>query len=134
MHIDKSKKFELNSPIFSQMRDDLDLYIRQCIVEMQKRDIASGAITLKIDITTMRETVADNNSPTGERNTIIPIIDYKLALNMQTKAEHKGKITDCGHEIVQDDTGAYFILTREKASGQLTTFNSYDEIDTEGLK
>ena len=100
MHIDKSKKFELNSPIFSQMRDDLDLYIRQCIVEMQKRDIASGAITLKIDITTMRETVADNNSPTEERNTIIPIIYYKLALNMQTKAEHKGKITDCGHEIV----------------------------------
>ncbi len=126
--MDDRKKLSLNSPFFDKMREDLDVYIRHGIVEMEKKDIANGAITLKIEMNTEHNTIRDDNSPTGERETIAPIINYKISMSMQSKAERKGKVVGIGHELVQDNTGSMFILTNAEASGQLSMFDAYEQV------
>ncbi len=126
--IDDRKKLSLNSPFFDKMREDLDVYIRHGIVEMEKKDIANGAITLKIEMSTEHNTIRDDNSPTGERETIVPIINYKISMSMQSKAERKGKVVGIGHELVQDNNGSMFILTNDEASGQLSMFDAYEQV------
>ncbi len=126
--MDDRKKLSLNSPFFDKMREDLDVYIRHGIVEMEKKDIANGAITLKIEMNTEHNTIRDDNSPTGERETIAPIINYKISMSMQSKAERKGKVVGIGHELIQDNTGSMFILTNAEASGQLSMFDAYEQV------
>ena len=59
---------------------------------------------------------------------MIPNVTYKLTMSMQAKAERKGDVVRAGHELVQDDTGSYYVLTAQEASGQLNMFNAYDEL------
>lgn len=66
------------------------------------------------------------NSPTGEREALIPTINYKIAMTLQSKAENKGYVVSGGHEVVQEGSD-YYIVTKEEAGGQLNMFNGYDE-------
>lgn len=128
MKIDERKEFTLNSPFFEKMREDLGQYINKAPKVMEARHAESCSIALKIDIALDGTKVKDENAPTGEREAIIPNITYKLAMTMQAKAQRAGAVVRDGHELVQDDTGKYFILTKEEASGQLNMFNGYDEL------
>ena len=131
MRIDPKKELTLNSPYFDVMRDDLAQYINKAPKVMEARHAESCSIALKIDIAFDETNVKDENAPVGERKAIIPNITYKLAMTMQAKAQRAGAVVRDGHEIVQDDTGKYFILTKEEASGQLNMFNGYDELHNE---
>lgn len=126
MHIDPNRKLSLSSSLFDEMRRDLDTYITRMLPIMQLKDTHAGSITLKIDFSILEETVKCGNSPTGERESLIPNIDYKIAMTMQSKAENKGSVVGHGHEVIQDGS-AYYIVTKEEASGQLNMFNGYDE-------
>lgn len=128
MKIDERKEFTLNSPFFEKMREDLGQYINKAPKVMEARHAESCSIALKIDIALDGTKVKDENAPTGEREAIIPNITYKLAMTMQAKSQRAGAVVRDGHELVQDDTGKYFILTKEEASGQLNMFNGYDEL------
>lgn len=131
MKINANRKLTLSSPFFDEMRRDLDIAIRKAVYAMEKKDISSSAIALKIDISTLRSKIKDENSPTGERVALIPGISYKLATTMQAKAETKGNVVGSGHELIQDDLGDYYVVTKEEASGQLNMFNGYDELPNE---
>lgn len=131
MKIDERKEFTLSSPFFEKMREDLASYINKAPKVMEARHAESCSIALKIDIAFDETKVKDENAPTGEREAIIPNITYKLAMTMQAKAQRSGAVVRDGHEIVQDDTGKYFILTKEEASGQLNMFNGYDELPSD---
>lgn len=128
MIIDKNKRVDLDSPHFTEMRTDLNRYIGSALRAMDEKKMSAAAIGLKIDIVTEHRTIKDDNAPTGEREALVPNITYKLALTLQAKADTKGDVVRTGHELVRDDTGSYFILTTEEASGQLSMFNSYDEL------
>ena len=128
MKIDERKEFTLASPFFDQMRTDLAQYIQRAPKVMEARHAESCSIALKIDIAFDNTTVKDNNAPTGEREAMLPNVTYKLAMTMQAKAQRAGAVVRDGHEIVQDDTGKFFILTKEEASGQLNMFNAHDEL------
>lgn len=126
--IDPKKMVTLNSPHFEEMRNELNRYISGALRAMDEKKMSAATIGLKIDIVTTRETVRDDNSPTGEREALMPNITYKLALTLQTKADTKGDVVGKGYELVRDDTGSYYIMTGEEASGQLNMFNGYDEL------
>ena len=129
--IDKNKEFRLESAIFDGMRNDLAMYIQMTPGVMDHRNADSASITLKIDVSNEETVVRDENSPTGERKAVIPNVTYKLTMSMQAKAERKGDVVRAGHELVQDDTGSYYVLTAQEASGQLNMFNAYDELPNE---
>ena len=132
MIIDPKKEFSLNAPFFDQMRSDLDAYITRAPKVMEAKNTEACSITLKIDIAYENVTVKDENAPTGERESMVPNVSYKLSLGMQVKAERKGDVVKTGHELVQDDSGKYFILSQEEASGQLSMFNAWDELAKDG--
>ena len=128
MIIDKEKKIGLNSPMFDRMREALDIGIRSIFSAMDRKDIGKSTITLKINIETLKGEVDDDNSPTGKRTAIYPKINFKLTDKLEAKGEVEGKIVEnYDNELVRDDTGAYCIVSREEASGQLNMFNGYDE-------
>lgn len=130
MHIDPKKRLSLASPHFDEMRRELDAYITHVFKIMEIKDTNAATITLKIDFNVLEEKIACKNSPTGEREALIPYIGYKIAMTMQSKAERKGDVVGNGHEVIQDGSDCY-IVTKEEASGQLNMFNSYDELDAE---
>ena len=128
MIIDHKKAVTLESPHFDTMRNDLNRYIGSALRAMDEKKMSSAAIGLKIDIVTTHKTIRDENAPMGEREALIPDITYKIAMTLQAKADSKGDVVRTGHELVKDDTGSYYILTTEEASGQLSMFNDYDEL------
>lgn len=130
MNIDPKKRVTLSSPLFDKMRSDLDLYITKMLPLMEAKNSLAGTISLKIDFAILEDEVKCENSPTGEREALIPHIGYKIAMTMQSKAERKGDVVGKGHEVIQDGA-TYYIVTKEKASGQLNMFNSYDELPDE---
>ena len=127
MNIDPNKKLSLSSPLFDKMRSDLDIYIQRIIPTMEAKGTLAGTIALKIDFAILEDEVKCENSPTGKREALVPHIGYKLTMTMQSKAERKENVVGTGHEVIQDGT-AYYIVTKEEASGQLNMFNGYDEL------
>lgn len=127
MNIDPKKKISLSSPIFDKMRQDLDVYIQRILPTMEAKNTLAGTIALKIDFAILEDEVKCENSPTGKRDALVPHVGYKLAMTMQSKAERKESVVGPGHEVIQDG-GAYYIVSKEEASGQLNMFNGYDEL------
>lgn len=128
---DTDRRISLASPYFDDMRADLNASIINAVRAMNQTGVDSGSVTLKIDFSILKTTTKDNNSPTGMRQRIVPDINYKVTLAIQAKDERKGGIVDSSKELIADDTGAYFIVTKEEASGQLNMFNCYDELCNE---
>lgn len=128
MKIDEIKKVSLQSKYFQIMRTDLDQYIQAAIRNLDEKKLSGATIGLKIDLSIMKNKVEDENAPTGVRDSVRPSIKYRIGLTLQSKASRNGDVTNYDTELVQDDTGAYFMLTKDEASGQLNMFNSYDEL------
>jgi len=131
--IDPEKKINLYNKEFDIMRNDLDIAIRETIRKMVAKEINAGAVGLKIDIGIVKTTVKDDNAPTGYRQSMLPAISYKVGTVLQQKDEAKGKIVKPGEdkEILVDDLGSFFLVSKEEASGQLSMFNSWDEFAQE---
>ena len=130
MNIDPKKRLSLYSPHFDEMRKELDAYITRVFHIMEAKDTKAATIALKIDFNVLKDKISCDNSPTGEREAIIPNIGYKIAMTLQTKAEHRGDVVGKGHEVIQDGM-TYYIVTKEEASGQLNMFNGFDELPDE---
>lgn len=131
MTIDRNKKFELNSPHFAKMREDLDAHIRKAFAIMDRKEMSGAKIGLVIDITTDHNEVKDNNAPMGVREAVTPHVAYKLTFKLEAKSESKNDIVGAGNEVVKDDYGDYFIISHEEASGQLNLFNGFADVDKE---
>ena len=129
-YIDPKKKLSLSSTHFDEMRSNLDTYISRMLPIMETKNTQTGTISLKIDFSIREEQVRCENSPTGEREALVPNIGYKIAMTLQSKAENKGDVVSGGHEVVQEGSD-YYIVTKEEAGGQLNMFNSYDEMPEE---
>lgn len=128
VRIDPEKKIHLYNRDFDEMRSSLDTTLQRTMAQMLGKDMDSGSITLKIDIGFERDVVRDDNAQSGERPAIHPEIDYKISFTMQQKGSVDGAIIPKGSdELLVDDNGDFFLVSREEASGQLSMFNSYDE-------
>lgn len=136
IQIDPMKRFNLDAECFDEMRKNLAIVIDRILPKMQDKRMDAATIGLKIDIVTEKMTVNDDNAPTGERQALIPDISYKISVVMQTKGETKGDIVTAKSEkeLLTDDIGRYYLVSKEEASGQLNMFNGYDEYDMTGGK
>lgn len=126
--IDEEKRIHLYNRDFDEMRNTLDITLQQTMAQMLGKGMDSGTITLKIDIGFERDVVKDDNAQSGERPAIHPEIDYKISFTMQQKGNVDGEIIPKGSdELLVDDNGGFYLVSREEASGQLSMFNSWDE-------
>ena len=126
--IDKEKKITLYNRDFDEMRNMLDVTLRQTFKAMIDKGMDAAAIGLKIDITLHRTSIADNDAPLGTREAINPEVGYKISAVMQSKGEYKGDAIPHGSdELLMDSEGDFYVVSREEASGQLNMFGSWDE-------
>lgn len=126
--IDAEKRIHLYNRDFDEMRNALDITLQQTLARMLGKEMDSGSITLKIDIGLERDVVRDDNAQSGERPAIHPEMDYKITFTMQQKGGIDGEIIPKGSdELVVDGNGAFFLVSKEEASGQLSMFNGWDE-------
>ena len=132
--IDPEKRITLYNRDFDEMRGMLDGTIQQIIPMMLSRHMDTGTITLKIDIGLQKTVVKDAGATMGTRPAINPKIGYKIGFVMQSKTEEKGDVIPKGSdELVVGDDGAFYLVSREEASGQLSMFSSYDEYLREAM-
>lgn len=131
--IDPEKKITLYNKEFDVMRNMLDKAIQATVRDLIKRDLSTGAVALKIDIDLMRAVIDDDNAPTGKRERVIPEITAKIARTMTWKDDERVSVVNLKSrkELLMDDTGEFFIVSEEEASGQLSMFNSFDEFSEE---
>ena len=58
----------------------------------------------------------------------MPEVEYKINFTMQQKGSADGAIIPKGSdELLVDDNGDFFLVSREEASGQLSMFDSWNE-------
>lgn len=131
MRIDRNKRFELKSPYFAKMREDLDAHISRAFNIMNDKNMSGAKIGLVIDIATSREKFKDENDPTEYREAIVPRVDYKLTFKLEAKSENKEVVIGAGNEVVRDSIGDYYIIPHEEANGQMSMFNGYADTDDE---
>ena len=127
--IDSNKKVTLYNHEFDEMRNALDMTLQTTFKSMLAKNMTGASIGLKIDITLMRQVLKDDNAPTGQREALRPDISARIVAAMQQRVDKKvgvvGKTSNV--ELLVDDTGDFFFVTKEEASGQLSMFNSWDE-------
>ena len=127
--IDPEKQITLYNKEFDVMRNDLDVAIQRTLPKMFKKGINLASVTLKIEIGTIKQDITDNNAPTGTREQVKVAMAYKVSTELKAKDEAKGNVVSLGDkkELLVDDSGRFFLVTSEEASGQLSMFNSFDE-------
>jgi len=126
--LDPEKRIHIGNRDFDEMRVMLDRVLQQTMNKMLDKELDSGAITLKITIDLNRDVINDNNAPMGTRPAIHPEMDYKVGAMVQEKFGTDGEIIPKGSdELLVDDNGGFFLVSKEEASGQLSMFNTYDE-------
>lgn len=129
--IDPEKKIHLYNRDFDEMRNVLDVTLQRLIARMLAKEMSTGSITLKMDIELDKTVIADDNASTGTRPAIHPEIDYKITFEMKHKDSVDGEIIPKGSdELLMDDDGNFFLVSKEEASGQLSMFNTWDEYKT----
>ena len=72
--IDPAKKITLYNPEFDEMRNDLDVTLRNTLKSMLALNMTSATVGLKIDIELIKEVIKDDNAPTGQREAMKPEI------------------------------------------------------------
>ena len=127
--IDANKKVTLYNHEFDEMRRALDTTLQTTFKSMIARDMTGARIGLTIDIMLMKQVITDNNAQTGQREALRPDINARIVASMQQRVDKKvgvvGKTSNV--ELLVDDAGEFFFVTKEEASGQLSMFNSWDE-------
>lgn len=127
--IDPEKQITLYNKEFDVMRNDLDVAIQKTLPKMFHKGINLASVTLKIEIGTIKQDVTDNNALTGTREQVKVVMAYKVSTELKSKEEAKGSVVSLGDkkELLVDDSGRFFLVSSEEASGQLSMFNSFDE-------
>ena len=127
--IDPEKQITLYNKEFDVMRNDLDVAIQKTLPKMFHKGINLASVTLKIEIGTVKQHVVDNNAQTGSRDQVKIVMAYKVSTELKSKEEAKGSVVSLGDkkELLMDDSGRFFLVSSEEASGQLSMFNSFDE-------
>ena len=127
--IDSNKKVTLYNPEFNEMRNALDTTLQTTLKGMIAKNMTGATIGLKIDISLIKQVIKDDNAQTGQREALRPDINARIVAAMQQRVDKKvgviGKTSNV--ELLVDDTGDFFFVTKEEASGQLSMFNSWDE-------
>ena len=127
--IDDAKRINLYNPEFDKMRHNLDRQLQSTLRKMIGKDMDAASIGLKIDIELLKTTVNDSNASLGVRDAITPEISYRLVSAMQNRTDTKGNVVGrrSNKELLIDDEGVAFLVSKEEASCQLCMFNSWDE-------
>ena len=124
---DRDAKVSIYNPVFDVTRNELDIALKDAVTEMVEKNMTGSSVTLKIDISTIKEAVAEKSSQMGYRGSMSIEIDAKVAYELKYKNEVKLDVVKKDKELVLDHDGQYYMVSHDEAAGQLSMFNNWDE-------
>ena len=129
MNFSEEAKISFANPVFDVTRNTLNATLQNLVDEIVEKNLNSGSVTLKINISTESVIINDNNAQMGTRPAMCVEIGADISYAMQQKGSCKVDVIPkaAEKEIVMDDSRTTHIVSRNEASGQLSMFNTWDE-------
>lgn len=111
---------ELNSEVFQEMRQNLNVSILAVLKEIHKDNFASGDISLKLTIgrVTEFEKVPDGHGGLVNKPYKMPVFEHKINISLQKKDSIGGQYVATGKELVYED-GLFELVDVEKAQMEM---------------
>ena len=119
------QKMSLYSPIFKDMREELDNKITQAFSAMDDSKIADATISLKISLSVVEQEAVDKfGLPRIAR---VPIMAYKVQNSVKAVYAEAGVMDTAEMELLPDGSGGYMIA--KIPNGQYSMMDSMEEDD-----
>ena len=123
---DENTKLSIYNPVFEVTRNELNIALKDAVAEMIAKGMTGSSVTLKIDISAIREAIVEPHTSMGSREGISIEINAKVAYELKYKNEVKLDVVNGDRELVLDPAGQYYMVSHEEAAGQLSFFSNWD--------
>ena len=129
--MDNIKVLSLNNDTFWELKSDFDSILMKTLANMQEKNASEAAITLKLGISLIRETVKDVTCPEG-KVVVRPSFKHDISSVMQIKAKLSGAMFGEDQLVYDPDTDEYVLKPIE--DGQISFFGDQYKIPDEKKK
>ncbi len=138
MDRDFEKRLDFDSDTFEDMKKDMNFVLQRLIGNMQEKGTSEGSMTLKIDVTMVKEYVPnyDPDVPGETREISKPQFKHKVTSAVKINDEKSGNFNNEMELYMDEDTGVYKlrpIANTTQRSIFDSDFMQHDERDGEDL-
>ncbi len=108
----KPMVLNLDSDAFNAFKSDFNMILRNTLLTMQQKDVEDASITVKFDISLLKQANPNVDSPDsiGERDITSPTFKHKVAASMKIKAEKGGYVGGSDYELVWDKDKRDYVM------------------------
>lgn len=108
----KTMVLNLDSDAFNAFKSDFNMILRNTLLTMQQKDVEDASITVKFDISLLKQANPNVDSPDsiGERDITSPTFKHKVAASMKIKAEKGGYVGGSDYELVWDKDKRDYVM------------------------
>lgn len=108
----KPMVLNLDSDAFNAFKSDFNMILRNTLLTMQQKDVEDASITVKFDISLLKQANPNVDSPDsiGERDITSPTFKHKVAASMKIKSEKGGYVGGPDYELVCDKDKRDYVI------------------------
>lgn len=112
MSEDFEKKLDFDSNTFEEMKRDMNFVLQRLIGNMQEKDTKEGSMTLKIDVTMIKEFIPNYDPDIkGETREISkPQFKHKVTSAVKINDEKSGSFNNEMELVMDEDTGIFKLV------------------------
>lgn len=119
------KRLDFDSDTFEEMKRDMNFVLQRLIGNMQEKGTNEGSMTLKIDVTMVREYIPNYDPDIGGETREIskPQFKHKVTSAVKINDEKSGTFNNEMELVIDEDTGVYKLMPIANTS-QRSIFDS----------
>lgn len=112
MNEEFEKRLDFDSDTFEDMKKDMNFVLQRLIGNMQEKDTNEGSMTLKIDVTMVKEFISNYDPDIkGEmREVSKPQFKHKVTSAVKINDEKSGTFNNEMELVMDDDTGVFKLV------------------------
>lgn len=112
MNEDFEKRLDFDSDTFEEMRKDMNFVLQRLIGNMQEKDTNEGSMTLKIDVTMVKEFIPnyDPDIKGESREVSKPQFKHKVTSAVKINDEKSGSFNNEMELVMDEDTGVFKLV------------------------
>ena len=105
------KRLDFDSDTFEDMKHDMNFVLQRLLQTMQEKDATEGSMTLKIDISMIKEAIPnyDPNNDAETRMVSKPQFKHKVSSNVKINDEKSGNLNSEMELVLDEETGIYVL-------------------------
>lgn len=112
MNEDFEKRLDFDSDTFEEMKKDMNFVLQRLIGNMQEKDTNEGSMTLKIDVTMVKEFIPnyDPDIKGESREVSKPQFKHKVTSAVKINDEKSGSFNNEMELVMDEDTGVFKLV------------------------